>query len=77
MYRAESKNVLSPGSRFFVAEMYRDRQTETQMTDVLLHQLRLSHATPLTRQQLLPKPELPAAPLQAGAISGSIAHPIN
>jgi len=42
--------------------MYRDGQTETQMTDVLLHQLRLSHATPLTRQQLLPEPELPAAP---------------
>jgi ubiquinone/menaquinone biosynthesis C-methylase UbiE len=34
---AEMYRVLKPDGRFFVAEMYRDGQSETQMTDVLLH----------------------------------------
>jgi len=34
---AEMKRVLRPGGHFIIAEMYRDNQTETQMTHVLLH----------------------------------------
>ena len=34
---AEMYRVLKPDGRFFVAEMYRDGQTEPQMTDVLIH----------------------------------------
>jgi len=34
---AEMYRVLKPDGRFFVAEMYRDGQTEAQMTDVLIH----------------------------------------
>lgn len=33
----EMKRVLRPGGHFIVSEMYRDGQTETQMTHVLLH----------------------------------------
>lgn len=33
----EMKRVLRPGGNFIVSEMYRDNQTETQMTHVLLH----------------------------------------
>ncbi len=33
----EMLRVLHPGGRMIVAEMYRDRQTDTQMTHVLLH----------------------------------------
>ncbi len=34
---AEMMRVLKPGGRCFVAEMFRDGQSETQMTDVLIH----------------------------------------
>ena len=34
---AEMVRVLKPDGRGFVAEMYRDGQSETQMTDVLIH----------------------------------------
>ena len=34
---AEMVRVLKPDGRCFVAEMYRDGQSETQMTDVLIH----------------------------------------
>ncbi len=33
----EMKRVLKPGGHFIVSEMYRDGQSETQMTHVLLH----------------------------------------
>ena len=34
---AEMQRVLKPGGHYIVAEMYRDGQTETQLTHVLLH----------------------------------------
>ena len=34
---SEMLRVLRPGGHFILSEMYRDRQTETQMTHVLLH----------------------------------------
>jgi ubiquinone/menaquinone biosynthesis C-methylase UbiE len=34
---SEMVRVLKPGGTFLLAEMYRDNQTETQMTHVLLH----------------------------------------
>lgn len=34
---AEMVRVLKPGGRGFVAEMFRNEQSETQMTDVLIH----------------------------------------
>jgi SAM-dependent methyltransferase len=34
---AEMRRVLRPGGYFIAAEMYRDNQTETQMTHVLMH----------------------------------------
>lgn len=33
----EMKRVLKPGGHFIVSEMYRDHQTDTQLTHVLLH----------------------------------------
>lgn len=35
---AEMKRVLRPGGYFLVSEMYRDNQTEAQMTHVLMHE---------------------------------------
>jgi ubiquinone/menaquinone biosynthesis C-methylase UbiE len=57
----EMKRVLKPGGHFLVAEMYRDNQTETQMTHVLMHHWwgaidtakGIVHNQTYTRQQLL------------------------
>jgi ubiquinone/menaquinone biosynthesis C-methylase UbiE len=58
---AEMKRVLKPGGYFIVAEMYRDNQTETQMTHVLMHHWwaavdtakGIVHNETYTRQQML------------------------
>lgn len=57
----EMKRVLRPGGSILVSEMYRDHQTETQMTHVLLHHWWAAvdmvngvvHRETYTRQQLL------------------------
>lgn len=57
----EMKRVLRPGGYFIVSEMYRDNQTETQMTHVLLHDWwaavdtarGVCHNKTYTRQQIL------------------------
>ncbi len=57
----EMKRVLRPGGFFLVSEMYRDDQTEAQMTHVLLHHwwaavdmaTGVIHRETYTRQQLL------------------------
>lgn len=57
----EMKRVLRPGGHILVSEMYRDGQTETQMTHVLLHHWwaavdrvnGIVHHETYTRQQLL------------------------
>jgi SAM-dependent methyltransferase len=57
----EMKRVLRPGGSLLVSEMYRDEQTETQMTHVLLHHWwaavdsvnGIVHRETYTRQQLL------------------------
>ena len=57
----EMKRVLRPGGHILVSEMYRDNQTETQMTHVLLHHWWAAvdmvngvvHRETYTRQQLL------------------------
>jgi SAM-dependent methyltransferase len=58
---AEMLRVLKPGGHFIVAEMYRDHQTDTQLTHVYLHHwcaavdtaLGVSHRETYTRQQIL------------------------
>jgi len=58
---SEMKRVLKPGGHFIVAEMYRDNQTETQMTHVLMHHWYAAvsmargivHNETYTRQQLV------------------------
>jgi ubiquinone/menaquinone biosynthesis C-methylase UbiE len=58
---SEIKRVLKPGGHFLVAEMYRDNQTEAQMTHVLMHHWwgmvdtakGVVHNETYTRQQLL------------------------
>ena len=58
---ADMKRVLRSGGYFIVAEMYRDNQTETQLTHVLLHHWRAAvdmavntfHNETYTRQQIL------------------------
>jgi ubiquinone/menaquinone biosynthesis C-methylase UbiE len=58
---SEMKRVLKPGGHFLIAEMYRDNQTETQMTHVLMHHWwgaidtakGIIHNETYTRQQLL------------------------
>jgi ubiquinone/menaquinone biosynthesis C-methylase UbiE len=58
---SEMKRVLKPGGHCLVAEMYRDNQTETQMTHVLMHHWwgaidtakGIVHNETYTRQQLL------------------------
>jgi ubiquinone/menaquinone biosynthesis C-methylase UbiE len=58
---SEMKRVLKPGGHFLVAEMYRDNQTEAQMTHVLMHHWwgmvdtakGVVHNETYTRQQLL------------------------
>jgi len=58
---AEMKRVLRPGGNFFIAEMYRDNQSETQMTHVLMHHWLaavdtangVTHHETYTRQQIL------------------------
>jgi SAM-dependent methyltransferase len=58
---SEMKRVLRPGGNFIVLEMYRDIQTETQMTHVLLHHwwaavdraMGVSHNETYTRQEIL------------------------
>ena len=57
----EMKRVLRPGGNFIVSEMYRDHQTETQLTHVLLHDWwaavdtarGVCHNKTYTRQQIL------------------------
>ncbi|HSL45339.1 MAG TPA: methyltransferase domain-containing protein [Anaerolineales bacterium] len=57
----EMKRVLRPGGYFIVSEMYRDHQTETQMTHVLLHDWwaavdtarGVCHNKTYTRQQIM------------------------
>lgn len=57
----EIKRVLRPGGHLLVSEMYRDNQTETQMTHVLLHHWWAAvdmvngvvHHETYTRQELL------------------------
>lgn len=57
----EMKRVLRPGGHLLVSEMYRDNQTETQMTHVLLHHWWAAvdmvngvvHHETYTRQELL------------------------
>lgn len=57
----EMKRVLRPGGTLLVSEMYRDEQTEAQMTHVLLHHWwaavdtvnDIVHRETYTRQQLL------------------------
>lgn len=57
----EMKRVLRPGGHFIIAEMYRDNQTEAQMTHVLLHHWwadvdtakGIVHNSTHTRQQIL------------------------
>jgi ubiquinone/menaquinone biosynthesis C-methylase UbiE len=58
---AETKRVLRSGGHFIVSEMYRDNQSETQMTHVLLHHWWAAvdmargvvHNETYTRQQIL------------------------
>ena len=58
---SEMKRVLRPGGSFIVSEMYRDGQTETQMTHVLMHHWwaavdtakGIVHKETYTRQQIL------------------------
>lgn len=58
---SEMKRVLKPGGHLLVAEMYRDNQTEAQMTHVLMHHWwgtidtarGIFHNETYTRQQLL------------------------
>jgi ubiquinone/menaquinone biosynthesis C-methylase UbiE len=53
--------VLKPGGRLIIAEMYRDNQTDTQLTHVYLHHwwaaidtaLGVSHRETYTRQEIL------------------------
>jgi SAM-dependent methyltransferase len=57
----EMKRILRPGGNFIVSEMYRDHQTETQLTHVLLHDWwaavdtarGVCHNKTYTRQQIL------------------------
>lgn len=57
----EMKRVLRPGGLLLISEMYRDEQTDTQMTHVLLHHWwaavdmvnGITHRETYTRQQLL------------------------
>jgi ubiquinone/menaquinone biosynthesis C-methylase UbiE len=57
----EMKRVIKPGGHFLVTEMYRDNQTETQNTHVLMHHWwgaidtakGVVHKETYTRQQLL------------------------
>ena len=57
----EMSRVLRPGGNFIISEMYRDNQTESQMTHVLLHHWwaavdtakGIFHNETYTRQQLL------------------------
>jgi ubiquinone/menaquinone biosynthesis C-methylase UbiE len=58
---SEMKRVLHPGGNFVVDEMYRDHQTKTQMTHVLMHHWRavvdtamgIIHNKTYTRQQIV------------------------
>lgn len=58
---SEMMRVLRPGGRVLLCEMYRDGQTETQQTHVLLHHwwaeidmaLGITHHPTFTRQQLV------------------------
>jgi SAM-dependent methyltransferase len=58
---SEMKRVLRPGGHFIISEMYRDDQTEAQMTHVLMHHWwaavdtarGISHNETCTRQQIL------------------------
>ena len=58
---AEMRRVLKPGGHLIIAEMYRDHQTDTQLTHVYLHHwyaaidtaLGVSHRKTYTRQQIL------------------------
>src|SRR3989304_4786817 len=58
---AEMKRVLKPGGHFLVSEMYRDGQTEEQLTHVLLHHWwaavdtaqGVTHDETYTREQLV------------------------
>jgi ubiquinone/menaquinone biosynthesis C-methylase UbiE len=58
---AEMMRVCKPGGHFIVSEMYRDGQSETQLTHVALHHWRaavdtaqgITHHETLTRQQVL------------------------
>ncbi|MCI0476614.1 MAG: class I SAM-dependent methyltransferase [Anaerolineales bacterium] len=58
---AEMQRVLKPGGRVIIAETYRDHQTETQLTNVYLHDwwaavdsaLGVSHRETYTRQEIL------------------------
>jgi SAM-dependent methyltransferase len=57
----EMKRVLRPGGHFIILEMYRDNQSEAQMTHVLMHHWwaavdtakGISHNETYTRQQIL------------------------
>ncbi|CAG0947905.1 partial demethylmenaquinone methyltransferase / 2-methoxy-6-polyprenyl-1,4-benzoquinol methylase, partial [Anaerolineae bacterium] len=58
---AEMLRVLKPGGHFIIGEMYRDNQTETQLTHVYLHHwwaaidsaLGITHRETYTRQNIL------------------------
>jgi SAM-dependent methyltransferase len=58
---AEMRRVLKPGGHFIIAEMYRDGQTETQLTHVYLHHWwaavdtsqGITHGETYTRQQIV------------------------
>jgi SAM-dependent methyltransferase len=58
---AEMRRVLKPGGRFVIVEMYRDDQTEEQLTHVLLHHWwgtvdtanGVTHHPTFTRRQIL------------------------
>jgi len=57
----EMKRVLRPGGNFIILEMYRDQQTETQLTHVLMHHWWAAidriqgvfHAETYTRQKII------------------------
>jgi len=58
---SEMRRVLKPGGHLIIAEMYRDNQTETQLSHVYLHHwcavidnaLGVSHRETYTRQQII------------------------
>ncbi len=59
---AEMQRVLKPGGRFVVVEMYRDNQTETQMTHVQLHHwwAEIDRARGVTHEETYTRAELVA-----------------